>query len=169
LHRYYLNVWPVLLSSALACTETHHLPPSYFFTATAQRYDSTTARTSRCVLVGHVAVDSFALPPWSAIASLQIRREVVVVAGPRVARDTALEVRISTRQDAGQLFLNFGPPFGDSLKGSAVRDLEQSSNGTWSCPSSLPFAEDSSLKANGYQAVPEPAGDWFFAPSLPIG
>jgi hypothetical protein len=168
LRRYSLKGWPLLPTSVLACTEPR-LPPSYFFSATAQHYDGATARTSRCVVVGHVSVDSFALPPWSAVATLQIRREVVVVGGARVARDTSLAVPISTNQDSGRLVLILGPPFQDSLTGSVVSDLTQPSSGTWTCPSSLPFANDSSLKAEGYQAVPAPPGDWFFAPSLPIG
>ena len=158
----------LLLCHSLACTDPR-LPASYFFSATAQRYDSATARTSRCIVVGHVPVDSFALPPWSGQATLQLRREVVVVGGSGVARDTSFVIPVTTGQDSAGFVLTFGPPFDDSLRGSVVTDLEASSRGNWTCPSSLPFAHDSSLKTRGYQAVPVPTGDWFFAPSLPIG
>jgi hypothetical protein len=87
-------------------------------------------------------------------------RWVSITGAVLASRQTAVTVSFSVTQDADDLVFAFGPPLNDSLTGSVLQKVSDGTSGTWTCPATLPFADDSVLLSKGYEAAPAPGGTW---------
>ena len=100
------------------------------------------------------------VPPWSGTTSVEAGRWVATTGGVVASRDTTLTVSFAVTQDANQLVFALGPPLNDTLTGTVILEPSGASSGTWTCPATLPFADNSALISHNYHAVPAPTGTW---------
>ena len=56
--------------------------------------------------------------------------------------------------------LTLGSPLDTTMTGSVLQTAPGPTDGTWTCPTTLPFADDSVLLSHGYQTTPAPSGNW---------
>ena len=149
-----------LLLFALSCDSTGpHIPgPYHVFRAYASTvHDSL---YSFCGIEGTLTVPVNSVPPWHGDATVSVGRWVATTHGVVVSRMTDVAVSFSVTQDSNALVLTLGAPLDTTLTGSVLQTASDPIDGTWTCPASLPFANDSSLVSHGYQAAPAPSGTW---------
>lgn len=115
---------------------------------------------SFCGIEGTLPTELTGLPPWSGQASVTLYRWVATTHGVIASRQTALTIPFSATQDSTALVLTLGSPVDTTLTGSALHAELDPTNGTWTCPRSLPFVADSFLQSHGYDPEPPPSGNW---------
>jgi hypothetical protein len=123
---------------------------------------------SFCGIEGALPVPVMSLPPWDGQATIGVYRWTATTHGVRASRQTGVTVSFSVTQDSNELVLKLGPPLDITLTGSVVHAAMDPTNGTWTCPATLPFHDDSFLLSNGYQATPAPSGTWSLRWMSPI-
>lgn len=152
-----------LLLALLSCDSTgprRHGGPILLFNANAATiHDSL---YSFCGIEGSLPTPKTSLPPWSGQASVGLYRWVATTHGVIASRQTAVTIPFTVTQDSTALILTLGSPVDTTLTGAVIHaDAGYAlTDGTWTCPTSLPFLADPSLQENGYDPQPPPSGSW---------
>jgi len=115
---------------------------------------------SFCGIEGSLSNQVTSLPPWHGQASVTLYRWVATTHGIIASRQTAVTIPFTVTQDDSALVLTLGSPVDTTLTGSALHAALDPTDGTWTCPRSLPFVADSFLQSNGYDPEPPPSGNW---------
>jgi len=147
---------------AMSCDGTtgprRHGQPIHVFRADAATIHDTLY--SFCGIEGALPVQQLSLPPWSGQASVTLYRWVATTHGVIASRQIAVTIPFSVTQDSNALILTLGPPVDTTLIGSVLHAGLDPINGTWTCPTALPFVADSFLQSRGYDPEPPPSGTW---------
>ena len=115
---------------------------------------------STCEIEGSLDVPFNSVPPWQGEATVSVGRWVATTHGVIAAHTRDITVSFSVMQDSNALVLTLGAPLDTTLTGSVVHSHQDPIDGTWTCPATLPFADDSLLISHGYQTTPAPSGSW---------
>ena len=146
---------------AMSCDGTGPLPhgrPIHLFRADALTiHDSL---QSFCGIEGELPVQRMSLPPWTGEGTVTLYRWVATTHGVIASRQIAVTIPFSVTQDSNALILTLGPPVDTTLIGSVLHAGLDPINGTWTCPTALPFVADSFLQSRGYDPEPPPSGTW---------
>ena len=163
--------WASLLcfvSGVSACESHSRHGPDFIFNATAQRYDTIGARSYRCSVLAFLTADSLILSQWAGEAQVNFRRDIIIAGAAPISRETTFTTSVGAQEDANGFRLEFGSPLALTVSNQAITQWQRFTDGSWNCPSSLPLAEDSALRAHGFQPLPAPSGGWSFGPALQI-
>jgi hypothetical protein len=115
---------------------------------------------SFCGIEGALPVPTMSVPPWQGQATVALMRWVATTHGVIVSRQRNVTISFAVTQDSNALVLTLGAPVDTTLTGSVLHAQLDPTNGTWTCPRALPFADDSLLLSHGYQTAPAPSGTW---------
>ena len=154
---------------AMSCDGTGPQPhgqPMHVFRADASSvHDSL---QSSCAIEGSLPSQLTGLPPYSGQASVTLYRWVATTHGVIASRQTAVTIPFTVTQDSTALVLTLGSPVDTTLTGSVLHAGLDPTNGTWTCPTSLPFVADSFLHSHGYDPQPPPRGNWSLRWMFPL-
>ncbi len=147
---------------AMSCDGTtapqRHGQPSHLFRADAATiHDSL---YSFCGIEGELPVQRMSLPPWNSQGTVTLYRWVATTHGVIASRQIAVTVSFSVTEDSNALVLTLGSPVDTTLTGSVLHAGLDPTNGTWTCPATFPFRDDSMLQSRGYDPQPPPSGNW---------
>src|ERR1041385_3346317 len=113
---------------------------------------------STCEIEGSLDVPFNSVPPWQGEATVSVGRWVATTHGVIAAHTRDITVSFSVTQDSNALVLTRGAPLDTTRTVSVVHSHLDPIDGTWTCPATLPFADDSLLISHGYQTTPAPSG-----------
>src|SRR6266853_2822472 len=133
---------------AMSCGTTapqRHGQPIHLFRADALTiHDSL---QSFCGIEGELPVQRLSLPPWNGEGTVTLYRWVATTHGVIASRQIAVTIPFSVTQDSNALILALGPPVDTTLTASVLHTGLDPIDGTWTCPTALPFVADSYLQS----------------------
>jgi hypothetical protein len=158
-------ILPLVALSCDGATRPHGRPIHMLQAhATAVRNDT----VSYCGITTSLARQLTSLPPWGGRTTVSVSRWVSTTGAVLANRDTLLDVSFTVGQNADRLVFALGAPLNDTLIGSVLDASTDTTGGTWTCPATMPFGDNSVLVSKGYQAVPAPSGRWSLRWLLPV-
>lgn len=149
-----------LLLLATSCNDPLRIHGSPIHLLDASAIAVTSDTQSYCAINTTLSSQLASLPPWAGRITVDVSRWVATTGGVLASRDTTLVLSFTVTQDSSRLVFAFGAPLNDTLFGSVVSAPTYQTSGAWTCPATLPFADNSQLLSKGYQAVPAPSGSW---------
>src|SRR6266576_177485 len=115
---------------------------------------------SFCGIEGPLPVQPVSLPPWNGQGTVPLYRWVATTHGVIASRQIAVTVSFSVTEDSNALVLTLASPVDTTLTGSVLHAGLDPTDGTWTCPVTFPFRDDSMLQSKGYDPDPPPSGNW---------